>query len=102
MVAFVAPVAGRRQIWIRMLSGGAPLRVTHDDGDHEFPRWTADGSAIVYYAQAGPPWRIGHALGSVRARRTAAAARRRRLAERIAATTAAASRCSIRATIAPS
>ena len=23
-----------------MLSGGAPLRVTHDDGDHEFPRWT--------------------------------------------------------------
>ena len=51
MVAFVAPVDGRRQIWIRMLSGGAPLRVTHDEGDHEFPRWTTDGSAIVYYAR---------------------------------------------------
>ena len=51
MVAYVAPVDGRQQIWIRMLSGGAPLRVTHDDGDHEFPRWTTDGSSIVYYAR---------------------------------------------------
>jgi serine/threonine protein kinase len=48
MVAFVAPVDGRRQIWIRMLSGGAPLRVTHDESDHDSPRWTADGSSIVY------------------------------------------------------
>jgi serine/threonine protein kinase len=68
MVAFVAPVDGRRQIWIRMLSGGAPLRVTHDDGDHEFPRWTRDGSAIVYYArpdatgESGLLWEVS-ALG---------------------------------------
>ena len=58
MVAFVAPVEGRRQIWIRMLSGGAPLRVTHDEGDHEFPRWMRDGSSVVYYARpaiAGEP-----------------------------------------------
>jgi Tol biopolymer transport system component len=51
MVAFVAPVDGRQQIWIRMLSGGAPLRVTHDEGVHEFPRWTTDGGSIVYYAR---------------------------------------------------
>ena len=59
MVAFVSPVAGRRQIWIRMLSGGAPLRVTHDDGDHEYPRWTADGSAIVYFARPERPGESG-------------------------------------------
>ena len=50
MVAFVAPVAGERHIWVRMLTGGAPLRITNDAGDHEYPRWTADGSAIVYFA----------------------------------------------------
>jgi serine/threonine protein kinase len=68
MVAFVAPVDGRQQIWIRMLSGGAPLRVTHDDGDHEFPRWTMDGGSIVYYArpaisgESGMLWEVS-ALG---------------------------------------
>jgi len=68
MVAFVAPADGRRQIWIRMLSGGAPLRVTHDDSDHEFPRWTRDGSAIVYYTrpsttgESGMLWEVS-ALG---------------------------------------
>ena len=71
MVAFVAPVDGRQQIWIRMLSGGAPLRVTHDDGDHEFPRWTTDGSAIVYYARPAHTGRIRDAVGGVRAGRSA-------------------------------
>jgi serine/threonine-protein kinase len=68
MVAFVAQVDGRRQIWIRMLSGGAPLRLTHDEDEHEFPRWTADGGAIVYYTRpeaSGEPgtlWEVS-ALG---------------------------------------
>ena len=68
MVAFVAPVDGRRQIWIRMLSGGAPLRVTHDESDHESPRWTADGSSIIYYVgpdatgELGMLWEVS-ALG---------------------------------------
>jgi serine/threonine protein kinase len=68
MVAYVATVEGRKQIWIRMLSGGAPLRVTHDDDDHEFPRWTRDGSSIIYYARpaagtdAGMLWEVS-ALG---------------------------------------
>ena len=59
MVAYVAQVEGRRQIWIRMLSGGAPLRVTHDEGDHEYPRWTRDGSAIIYYARSDTPGEPG-------------------------------------------
>jgi len=75
MVAFVALVGGRRQIWIRFLSGGAPLQVTHDPIDHERPRWAADSSALFYYARptaggAGAIWEIG-ALGGP-ARRIAA------------------------------
>jgi serine/threonine protein kinase/sugar lactone lactonase YvrE len=50
MIAFVAPAGGERHIWVRMLTGGAPLQITSDTGDHEQPRWTADGGAIVYFA----------------------------------------------------
>ncbi len=74
MVAFVAPVDGRRQIWIRMLSGGAPLRVTHDEGDHEFPRWTTDGSSIVYYSRPAITGRLRNAVRGLGARRPAASA----------------------------
>jgi Tol biopolymer transport system component len=68
MVAFLARVGGRRQIWIRMLTGGAPLQVTRDDVDHEQPRWTPDSSSLIYYAhgtgrdQDGTVWEIS-ALG---------------------------------------
>jgi len=78
MVAFVAVTGGRRQIWIRLLTGGAPLQVTRDEADHEEPRWMPDSSALVYYAPAasgsggnlwlvpalgGPPRRVAAALG---------------------------------------
>lgn len=49
-VAFVAETDGRRQLWVRLLSGGAPLQITHDVADHQQPRWTPDSSAIVYYS----------------------------------------------------
>ena len=32
MVAFVAAVDGRQQVWIRLLTGGAPLQVTQGRG----------------------------------------------------------------------
>jgi Tol biopolymer transport system component len=78
MVAFVAVAGGRRQIWIRLLAGGAPLQVTRDDADHDEPRWMPDSSALVYYAPVagavgghlwqvsalgGPPRRIAAAMG---------------------------------------
>jgi serine/threonine protein kinase len=46
-VAFIAAADGRRQVWVRLLAGGAPLQVTHDDVDHEHPRWTPDSSSLV-------------------------------------------------------
>jgi serine/threonine protein kinase len=79
MVAFVAATAGRRQIWIRMLAGGAPLQITRDPTDHTDPRWLPDSSELVYYsagakgdasghiyqlsALGGPPRRLVAALG---------------------------------------
>jgi eukaryotic-like serine/threonine-protein kinase len=68
MVAFVAMVGGRRQIWIRMLAGGTSLQVTRDTTDHEQPRWTSDSSTLLYYRRAptandeGAIWEVS-ALG---------------------------------------
>ena len=79
MVAFVARSGMRRHLWIRLLSGGGPVQVTHDDADHEHPRWTPDAGSLIYYTRAsepgqpgtlwempalgGPPRRIASALG---------------------------------------
>jgi len=48
-VAFTAQVNGRRQIWVRLLSGGNPLQITHDDADHESPRWSPDSASLLYF-----------------------------------------------------
>jgi len=66
--AFIAPVDGRRQVWVRLLAGGAPLQITRDDADHEQPRWAPDSSSLIYFsgaAREGDPgmlWEIS-ALG---------------------------------------
>jgi serine/threonine protein kinase/Tol biopolymer transport system component len=68
MVAFVAMTGGRRQIWVRMLAGGAALQVTRDPVDHEQPRWVPDSSALIYFTRPrsgeneGSIWQIS-ALG---------------------------------------
>ena len=59
MVAFVALVNGRRQIWIRLLAGGVPLQVTRDETDHEQPRWAPDSSTIIYYGRRATPGEEG-------------------------------------------
>jgi len=77
MVAFVALVDGRRQIWVRMLAGGAALQVTRDAVDHEQPRWAHDASALIYFtrpkagAGEGSIWQIS-ALGGPARRVTSA------------------------------
>ena len=48
-VAFVFPVDGRRQIWLRQLASGGAFQRTHDDAHHDHPRWLPDSSAIVYF-----------------------------------------------------
>jgi hypothetical protein len=67
-VAFTADVGGRRQVWVRLLAGGTPLQVTHDDADHQYPRWSPDSSSLVYFSPSQEPdgegkiWQIS-ALG---------------------------------------
>ena len=70
MVAFVAMVNGRQQVWIRLLTGGAPLQVTRDELDHQYPRWSPDSSSLIYYTppntqgDEGALWEIS-ALGGL-------------------------------------
>ena len=49
-VAFVADSPQRRHVWVRLLSGGAPLQITKDDADHQQPRWARDSSSLIYYS----------------------------------------------------
>jgi Tol biopolymer transport system component len=79
MIVFVARSGARRQLWLRLRSGGAPIQITHDDSDHQYPRWTPDSASLIYYspslepgkegmlweipALGGPPRRIAAALG---------------------------------------
>ena len=51
-VAFTASVAGRRQIFVRLIAGGNPLQITREALDHQFPRWSPDSSSIVYFSPA--------------------------------------------------
>jgi len=59
MVAFVALVSGKRQIWVRLLAGGALLQLTRDNEDHLFPRWAPDSSTLVYFTPGATPLEPG-------------------------------------------
>ncbi len=71
-VAFVAVAGTKRQIWVRLLAGGAPLALTKDDVDHYAPRWSADSGSLIYYTpgsqpgDAGTIWEIPALGGSPR------------------------------------
>ena len=58
-VAFVAKVGSKRQIWLRLLAGGAPLQVTRDNADHEQPRWAPDSSSLIYFVPSATPGEHG-------------------------------------------
>jgi eukaryotic-like serine/threonine-protein kinase len=60
-VAFTASVAGRRQVFVRLLTGGTPVQITRDDADHQVPRWSADGNSLIYFS----PARAGAAEGDI-------------------------------------
>jgi Tol biopolymer transport system component len=58
-VAFVAASGSRRQIWVRLLAGGAPLALTTEDVDHYGPRWSPDSSSLIYYTPGANPGEMG-------------------------------------------
>jgi serine/threonine protein kinase len=69
-VAFTGGVGGKREVFVQLIAGGAPLQITRDPGDHEYPRWSPDSSSILYFSPAasgsvqGSIWEIP-ALGGV-------------------------------------
>ena len=70
-VAFSTDVSGKRQIYVRLLAGGAPLQITSGDADHLYPRWTNDSSSVLYYTPSeedshGTIWEISALGGSPR------------------------------------
>jgi Tol biopolymer transport system component len=60
-VAFVADSTGTKQVWIRLLAGGPPLQITHDEGQHLEPRWSHDSASVLYYT---PP-HVGDEQGTI-------------------------------------
>jgi eukaryotic-like serine/threonine-protein kinase len=70
-VAFTSDLSGKRQLWIRLLAGGAPLQITNDDADHLYPRWSPDSSSVLYYSPSesaanGTIWEVSALGGSPR------------------------------------
>ncbi|HXY02550.1 MAG TPA: protein kinase [Terriglobales bacterium] len=71
-IAFTADISGRRQVWVRLLSAGSTLQITHDDGDHQAPRWSADSSSLIYFSPSreinapGQVWQISALGGTAR------------------------------------
>ena len=53
-VAFTAGVGGTRQLFMQLITGGAPLQLTRDPVDHQYPRWSPDSSSIFYFSPAAP------------------------------------------------
>ena len=74
-LAFVFPVDGRRQIWLRQLASGGAFQRTHDDAHHDHPRWLPDSSAIVVLHAIVKGRRTRHVDGDFGADWIAAAAR---------------------------
>jgi serine/threonine protein kinase len=72
MVAFVAIVQRHRQIFVRLLSGGAPLQITSEPADHASPRWAPDSNSLIFYRRSsvdmpGALWEVAALGGSPRA-----------------------------------
>jgi Tol biopolymer transport system component len=54
MLSFTAGVDGKRHVFVQFLDGGAPLPITKDLVDHQFPRWTPASSSLVYFSPPAP------------------------------------------------
>jgi Tol biopolymer transport system component/tRNA A-37 threonylcarbamoyl transferase component Bud32 len=47
-VAYIADRSGSNQLWLQQVGGGAPIQLTHSEGEISFPAFFPDGKRIVY------------------------------------------------------
>ena len=63
---------GTRQIWVKLVAGGAPLQLTRDKTDHLRPRWSPDSSSIIFFSPpagaepSGTLWEVSALGGAAR------------------------------------
>jgi Tol biopolymer transport system component len=70
-VAFSAAIGNVRQLFVRLVAGGPPLRITSDPADHQSPRWLPDSSGLVFFSPSsadgqGDIWEVPALGGSPR------------------------------------
>jgi len=63
--AFVSHHSGTPDIWVRRVSGGEPIRITHDDGQEGDLVYAPSGESI-YFTNQGAIWSVGALGGSLR------------------------------------
>ena len=57
-IAYGANHDGNRDIWIKPVSGGDPVRVTSDPAHDRVPRWSPDGGKLLFASERGGRWNL--------------------------------------------
>ena len=57
-IAYGANHDGNRDIWIKPVSGGDPVRITSDPGNDRVPRWSPDGGKLLFASDRGGRWNL--------------------------------------------
>jgi eukaryotic-like serine/threonine-protein kinase len=71
-VAFTAGVAGTRQVFVRLITGGNPLQLTSTAQGCRLPRWSADSSSVLCFSEPtagerqGSVWEVPALGGAAR------------------------------------